>query len=270
MSPGSPIAIVRLASAAALLLTGLALAPPALAQPAPVLRRGCGDYEAVPSGKAVNGQPTRLTIQKNGRLLLNISDWSITRVECADVDGDWTFELLVTSHSAGAHCCETLHAWALGPKPAKLLEYPAGSADGFELRDLDGDGRLELLVGDDTFAGFGDLCETCSPARVPMILCRTVQGFEDCTRRFPAELKAALAGFTGRLRPPAGAGDVQVVEGAALGALAIWSLLGDEDQGLAAIRAAVDSEDVMKWLERARPQVRDWVRARGKRIRGGK
>jgi hypothetical protein len=239
----------------------------AATQPPAVERTPCGAYEIVPSGKDASGQPSRLSIQKNGRLLLTVSDRIITRVACADTDADGLIELLVTSSSGGAQCCETLHVWALDSKPHRLLEYSAGHAAGFDLRDLAGDGRKELIVGDDTFAYFGDLCDTCSPSRLPMILCRRDRGFEDCTRRFPDVLKEALAGFTAELRPPATETDRQTVEGAALGALAIWVLLGEEDKGIESIRALVASDDVMKWLERARPQVRDWAAARGKRIR---
>jgi hypothetical protein len=261
----SPLA--RLASA---VLLCVAAAGQAAAQPGPVSRLACGSYEAVPSGKASSGQPTRLSIQKGGRLLLTISDWSITRLECADIGGDKVFDLLVSSYSGGAHCCETLHVWALGEKPQKLLEYPAGNAGGFELRDLDADGRQELLLGDDSFAYFGDLCYACSPDHLPMVVCRTPRGFEDCTRKFPEVLRDALARLADRLKPPADADDLKYVEGAALGSLAVWSLLGEEDKGLESIRAAVSSDEVMKWLERARPQVRDWVAARGKRIKNGR
>jgi hypothetical protein len=260
----------RLARVGLAALLSAFVAGAAEAQPAPVTRQGCGAYEAVPSGKSSGGQPTRVSIQKGGRLLLTISDWSITRVECADIDGNQAPELLLASSSGGAHCCETLHVWALGDKPEKLLEYEAGNADGYELRDLDGDGRKELLLGDDTFAYFGDLCYACSPSNVPMIVCRTPRGFEDCTRKFPEVLRASLGRFTDRLKPPAGADDLKFVEGAALGALALWSLLGEEEKGLDSIRAAVQSDEAMAWLQRARPQVRDWVNARGKRIKDGR
>jgi len=235
-----------------------------------VTPQGCGAYEAVPSGKSTGGQPTRLSIQKAGRLLLTISDWSITRVECADINGNQALDLLVTSYSGGAHCCETLQVWALLDKPLKVLAYEAGNAGGHELQDLDADGRKELLLGDDTFAYFGDLCYACSPRNVPMIVCRTPKGFEDCTRRFPGVLRESLGRFTDRLKPPTDEEDLKFVEGAALGALALWSLLGEEEKGLESIRAAVQSDDVAKWLQRARPQVRDWVTARGKRITDGR
>jgi hypothetical protein len=270
VNPLPRAALFPLAGVALVVAAGLAGAASADAQPRPVQRLACGAYEAVPSGAASNGQPTRLSIQKAGRLLVTVSDWSITRVECTDIDGNHVLELLVSSESGGAHCCETLHAWVLEAKsPRKSLEYPAGNAGGFELRDLDADGRQELLLGDDTFAYFADLCYACSPSSLPMVVCSTEKGFQDCTQKFPDFLRAALDRYAARLKTPADAAEVKFVEGAALGALAVWTLLGDEEKGLESIRGAVSSDEVMAWLERARPQVRDWVAARGKRIKNG-
>jgi hypothetical protein len=266
----TPPAGARLRAAAAAALAWLAIGGAAAAQPAPVARVACGAYEAVPSGRTDAGQATRLGIQKNGRLMVTVSDQSITRVECAAIDGAGTSALLVSANSGGAHCCETLHVWALGDKPQKLLEYRAGNAAGYELRDLDGDGRMELVVGDDAFAYFGDLCYACSPSRVPMVLCRSGRGFEDCTGKFPDVLRRELSRFTDRLVHPAGDDDRSSVEGAALGALAVWSLLGEADSGLDRIRRAVNSDEVMKWIERARPQVRDWMASRGRKVKDGR
>ncbi len=261
---------VGFARAALLALAALSCAARADAQPPPVARISCGGYEAVPSGAAANGRPTRLSIQKEGRLLVTVSDWAVVRVDCADIDGDKTFELLVSTYSGGAHCCETVRVWALEKKPRTLLEYAAGNAGGFELKDLDGDGRQELLLGDDSFAYFGDLCYACSPSHLPMIACAVDTGFQDCTRKFPDVLRSALARYSERLMPPSDDRDVKVVEGAALGTLALWCLLGDEDKGLQSIRDAVKSDEVMAWLERARPQVHDWAAARGKRLKDGR
>ena len=58
---------------------------------------------------------------------------------------------------------------------------------------LDGDGRRELVLGDDSFAYFEDLCYACSPAHLPLVACYTGTRFEDCTRRFP-DLDAVLVG----------------------------------------------------------------------------
>lgn len=246
-------------------LFALAVAsPPALAADQPVVRTACGAYDAVPSGTGPSGKPTRLSIQKRGRLLQTVSDWSITRVACADLNGDRTLELLVTSFSGGAHCCETLRVWTLGSSPKLVLDYESGNAGGFELRDLDGSGRTELVVGDDSFAYFGDLSYECSPAYLPLVACPTDAGFEECTRRFPDLLRSWLARFEDRLRQPGA--DVQAREGAALGVLAIYALLGDESGGVNAVRKVADDE-VMKWLERARPRVGNWVAARGRKLK---
>lgn len=270
--PRVSLRLVRWASLALLAAAAAAIDAPASArsQPAPVVRTACGEFEAVPSGADSSGRPTRIGIQRKGRLMVTVSDWAILRVDCADFNNDKTFELLVSTYSGGAHCCETLHVWALEKKPRKVLEYAAGNAGGFELKDLDGDGRQELLLGDDSFAYFGDLCYACSPSQLPMVACSTARGLEDCTRKYPDVLKSALPRYTARLAPPKSDSEVKDVEGAALGTLALWSLLGDEEAGLQAVRDAVRNDEVMKWLERARPQVRDWLSARGKRLRDGR
>jgi hypothetical protein len=255
---------------ALILVALIAAAADTRAQGTTVTRLSCGEYEAVPSGAASNARPTRLTIQRRGRLLVSVSDWAITRVECTDLNADAAKALVVGSYSGGAHCCETIRVWALESKaPRKVLEYAAGNAGEFESKDLDGDGQPELLLGDDTFAYFDDLCYACSPSQLPLVACAVEKGFQDCTQKFPAILHAALERYTSRLKPP-GKDDLKTVEGAALGVLAVSSLLSEEEKGLETVRAAVRSDEVMKWLERARPQVRDWMAARGKKLKDGK
>lgn len=242
----------------------------ALAQGQSVMRTTCGAYVAVPSGVGQIGHPTRLSIQKDGRLLQTVSDWRVTRVECADLDADKTPELLVTTHSGGAHCCETLRVWSLGDTLKPVLEYESGNAEGFALQDLDGDARTELLLGDDSFAFYGDLSYASSPRRLPLVACLTIAGFQDCTARFPSLLRESKAAFAARLHPPGPGMDVKTVEGAALGVLAVSVLLGEEAPAVEAIRHAVGSDDVMRWLERSRPHVRDWASGRSKRLRAGR
>jgi hypothetical protein len=269
-----PTSASRIAAGTCLAGTLAALAAAGAAarmQHAPVARVPCGAYAAVPSGAGETGRPTRLSIQKDGRLLQTLSDWWITRVECADLENDKTPELLVTTDSGGAHCCETLRVWTLEPRaPRKILEYEAGNSGGFQLRDLDGDGRLELLLGDDAFAYFGDLSYAYSPRRFPLVACSGATGWVDCTRRFPEVLRAALVDYVAQLAPFGGDDPArQAVKGSALGVLALSVLLDEEEAGLETIRRAVASDEVMKWLERARPQVRDWARTRGRKLKAG-
>jgi hypothetical protein len=267
-----PTSTSRIAAATSLagVLAALAAAGAAAGvQRAPIARVTCGAYEAVPSGVGESGHPTRLSIQKGGRLLQTVSDWWIARVECADLENDRTPELLVTSYSGGAHCCETLRVWILEPRaPRKILEYEAGNAGGFDVRDLDGNGRLELLLGDDSFAYFDDLSYAYSPRRLPLVACSGATGWLDCTRQFPEVLRTVLAGYVGHLAP-IGSDDAarQTVKGSALGVLALSVLLDEEEAGLETIRRAVASDDVMKWLERAHPKVRNWALTRGKKLK---
>lgn len=268
----SPMAPVprRLAPALALFLLALA-ARPARAQDAPVRRLACGDYQLVPSGFRAEGRPSRLSIQKGGRLLETITDWTIVATECDDITADKIPELVVRSFSGGAHCCETLRVYALGEKPRLLLFYEANNAAGAEVRDINGDGRRELILGDDTFAYFDDLSYAASPASLPLIACYADGRFEDCTRQFPELLRARRAGYLGKLRPPQGEDELKDAEGNALAVVALSALLDEEEQGLRSVRAAVsDDRVVMAWLTKALPQVRDWVTSRGTKLKDKK
>ena len=267
--PPSTARVAAAARLAGLLAALTAAGEGASAQRPAIARLTCGAYQAVPSGMGESGHPTRLSIQRDGRLLHTVSDWRITRVECADLENDKTPELFVATYSGGAHCCETLRAWTLEPKaPRKILEYEAGNAGGFELRDFDGNGRLELLLGDDSFAYFDDLSYAHSPRRFPLIACGGATGWLDCTRQFPDVLRDALAGYVEQVAS-VGTGDPewQALKGPALGILALSVLLDEEEAGLETVRRAVSSHDVMKWLERARPKVRDWARTRGRKLK---
>ncbi len=236
----------------------------------------CGAYEAVPSriepadpsGDWSTYWPNRLRIERQGRVLREIADWGITRVECADLNGDKTFELLVSSYSGAAHCCETLHVWTMdAAEPREILVYQAGDASGFELRDLGGDRRKELVLGDPSFAYYHDICFACSPI-LPIVACLSNKGFQDCTVRFPTYLRREMSRFQDQLKVELRMHPrtLDYAKGSALGVFALASLLGDEDQALETIRRTVKNDEVMTWLARARPDVREWMLRRGQRI----
>jgi hypothetical protein len=250
-----------LAASAGTLAARLAQAPPQ------VQRSACGAYEVVPSGFGDSGRPSRLTIQKAGRLLVSLTDWSILSSDCDDITADRIPELVVRTFDGGAHCCETLRVYALGERPRLLLVYEANNAMGAEVRDLDGDGRRELLLGDDTFAYFDDLCYACSPASLPMVACYAGQRFEDCTRRFPDLLRERRDRYLARVGPAAGEDARQVIRGAALGVVAVSALLGQEQQGLELVRQAGADESVVAWLTKSLPRIREWLDTRGRKLK---
>jgi hypothetical protein len=236
-------------------------------QDAAVQRTTCGDYVAVPGAPGESGAPTRVTLQKDGRIVATVSDDRITRLECREMEHDGSREFLVSSLTAGAGCCETIRGWTLGSTARPNFVYESGTAAGYDVRDLDGNGRDELLLWDDTFSTYDDLCRACAPARLPLIACPVRGRFEDCTTRFAETLRALLSRETARLEPPSSDTNSMSARGVALGVLALSVLLGEETKGLETIRRAVSSEAVMTWLERARPHVRDWAAARGRKIK---
>jgi hypothetical protein len=247
-----------------------AIAAGASAQDRPPRTLACGSYEAVTSGTGPSGRPTRVSIQKSGRLLVTVSNWAITRLDCRNIDREGPPELLVASDSGGESCCETLRVWSLGVTVQPLLKFESGTARGFELRDLDGDGRSELVLGDDSFAYFDDLEPGDAPAWLPLVACLVGGRFEDCTARFPDLLRTGAKRFAQRLREPTSPAEEKSVKGAALGVLAVAVLLGDEAGGLDQVRRSVSNDAVAKWIERARPKVREWAETRGRKLTDGK
>jgi hypothetical protein len=79
-----------------------------------------------------------------------------------DITGDGRAELVVTTNSGGAHCCESTSIYSIEGAPRKILSVATGSCPG-ELVDLDKDGVPEFKTCDDTFAN-----AMCSFAYSPM------------------------------------------------------------------------------------------------------
>jgi hypothetical protein len=267
--------MTRLLVAAACTLTLVSTgARPARAQPGgtgsplpPTERVACGAYEAVPGGFTRPGRPSRVSIQRKGRILHIISDYAVEEVRCIRATGGETADLLVRTFSGGAHCCETLHVFALGDTLQPLLDYDSGNAQGVQVRDLDGDGRPELLLGDDGLSYFDDLSYAASPRPLPLVACRADDRFQDCTAKFPALLRDELRRRLSDLHPPASKEELPGVEGRALGVLALAVLLGEEEQGVAAIHEAAPSDALSAWIERARPKVREWASLRAAKLK---
>lgn len=274
MTPTTPrlVSRVALAVAGGALLSAIA-GPPSLAVPAvpavsqdPPGRLACGDYEAIATG-AVGSRPTRLLLQRKGRAMSTVTDYQIAGVACDDLTGDGKPELLARTFSGGAHCCETVRAWSLEDKPRLILDYAAGNAGGASARDLDGDGRAELLLGDDGLAYFDDLDYGSSPSRVPLVACFARDSFRDCTADHPQVLRESAAVFKEGLEGAAAGLPPNRVRGAALGLLAVSLLLGEQEQALEDIRSTVHDEKLMAWLDRVTPKLRVWMDGRGRKLK---
>jgi hypothetical protein len=77
--------------------------------------------------------------------------------------------VLLESFTGGAHCCD--HLQLAVPEPGRFRTVDLGRCDGEKLReppaDLDGDGRVDFVVGDDSFLyRFGSYAESFAPAKI--------------------------------------------------------------------------------------------------------
>jgi hypothetical protein len=77
--------------------------------------------------------------------------------------------VLLESYTGGPHCCD--HVQLAVPEPRRFRIVDLGTHDGEELRqrpaDLDGDGRVDFVVGDDSFLyRFGSYAESFAPSKI--------------------------------------------------------------------------------------------------------
>lgn len=223
-----------------LALVSLLLGLSGLAQ-GPLKTLPWGSYTVRIEGSPGGGQVAR--ILAGGRTAVEIEGWLLS-ASFVEVTGKAPRELLVTDFSGGAHCCLTLYLFSQEGELRNLLYEELG--DGvFELRDLDGDGRSELVLTR-IYSYFGDLPFALSPG-VVRVYAYDGMVFYEATRRFPRlslrEMEHYRKGFLeGKKR-----GDLEAMKGNALGYWANALVIG---RGAAA----------KDWLMRNAPfEVRKWL-----------
>ena len=107
-----------------------------------------------------------------------------------DLDGDAEPEVLVDLYTGGAHCCATTLVWYLDGTGYSRRVLSLGD-QGYRLRDLDADGRPEIVTADDRFAyAFTAFAYSWFP---PLVFDWRDHGFADVTRNFPGRVRADLA-----------------------------------------------------------------------------
>lgn len=255
----------------------LASVVPAQADALDVGHFACGPYTILldlpritPIG--LKGGPTRLRAYRSSEVVWNLSEREeITEAECRSLTGDGVPGLIFSTFSYGAHCCTSIYVLSLGSWPQLLLQYFAGNASSYEVRDLKANGRLELIMGDDSFAYFGGLSYAGSPAWLPLVACYRNSAFSDCTREFPQVARDNIQRYRAQLkdletRIKSGELDASwrdiAPAGPALGIYANFVLLGQDNVGWTAVRSQIVSKPVMEWLACHRPTVQRWAKRR--------
>jgi hypothetical protein len=220
----------------------------------------------------LKGDPTRLRVYRSSQLVWSLSEGeAITEVECRSLTGDGVPGLIFTTFSYGAHCCTTIYIVSLGSLPQLLLQYFAGNAHTYEIHHLKGNGKVELMMGDDSFAYFGGLSYAGSPAWLPLVACYQNKAFYDCTREFPQVIRNDIQRYRSELkdleaRIKSGELDKSWKDigpaGPALGMYANFVLLGQDNVGWTFVRSQVASKPVLEWLTCHRLTVQRWAKRR--------
>jgi hypothetical protein len=140
--------------------------------------------------------PARARIlDSKGRVVQEIQDQRFETVELVEMDGTPPAELHLSAFSGGAHCCSTDYWFTQKGGVRNLLIFDGGNEGISGMKDLNGDGRKEILAGNDCLAYFGDLSYAASPSSLTMILGWNGRKYTDQTRRYPAQAMKQIASY---------------------------------------------------------------------------
>ncbi len=161
----------------------------------------------------------------------------------ADLDADGEPEVFFDAYSGGAHCCTSTRFYTYRSAANTYRRAPSqywGNGS-YEVKDLDGDGTLELNGGDDAFAyAFSSYAASAFPPRIIRFQGDPATGkstLTDATRRFPARIRAQAARLLKVIRKAKRAPD-QEIQGAIAAYVADQYLLGKGSVGRAELARA--------------------------------
>jgi hypothetical protein len=163
--------------------------------------------------------------------------WDIEFV--ADLNADGVNEAIVGHYTGGAHCCFEYLVFSEAPRGIQLDDwFSLGNGGIGSVKDLDGDGVVELEGSDDRLAYFTDLGFVGSPF-LPLVLCRSADAtYSECTTQFPQKLQESADEFEGHLRDAVQRQAEELEKRyAALGLLASYMRLGMDDEGWSRVRS---------------------------------
>jgi hypothetical protein len=76
----------------------------------------------------------------------------ITSITALDLDSNGKKEILIETYSGGAHCCTSLYIGRIRGNSFKYIDTIYWGNCGFEIKDLNNDGRKEIIGCNDMFA----------------------------------------------------------------------------------------------------------------------
>jgi hypothetical protein len=148
--------------------------------------RQIGEYTIRRWGNsAEDGGPLQdiVTISQPGQPNVQIEEAKLIDLTGKDITGAGYPDLVIQTYSGGAHCCFSWTVYELGPTLNRVLQSPDSNCEG-ELRDLDGDGKLEFITCDDLFA-YKYCCFAGSPLVKVIMKYEPGQGYVPASPQFP-------------------------------------------------------------------------------------
>jgi hypothetical protein len=129
-------------------------------------------------------------LDERGEVVREVRDERIMDVTFPRVTGGAAEDLHISTYSGGAHCCSTDYFFTREGGVRNLLIFNGRNGGINGLKDLNGDGRLEIVASLDALAYFGGLAYAASPWMV-MVIGWDGQRYVDQTPRYPERSRAA-------------------------------------------------------------------------------
>jgi hypothetical protein len=139
-----------------------------------------------------------------GRTVARITGYRVAIERMQDLTADGIPEVVLQTWDGGAHGAFVYYVYSAGPRPRCLLAYNKNNDEddpdnwpNFMVKDLEGDGRQEIVT---TYDGFAYWCEVddwatsyAGSARVPIVLSNRHGRFVDVTSEYRLWLGQKLA-----------------------------------------------------------------------------
>jgi hypothetical protein len=128
-------------------------------------------------------------LDASGHMLREIHYQTIVNVTFPELTGKAPPELAVDAYTGGTHCCLTQYYFTQEGGLRNLLSFAAINGDIWGFKDLNRDGRPELLAASDSLAYFGGLPYSHT-AWIRMVIGWDGHQYVDQTRRYPAPTRS--------------------------------------------------------------------------------
>lgn len=140
-----------------------------------------------------------LTVTKNGNnIFTSECGEKIEYIKAIDIDGDGVKEILINEFTGGAHCCDFLLACSLDNDKFRVLDSLFLGNSGCEIKDINGDGKVEFTGVDDRYAyAFTNFAQSYFPVMVHQFKNKK---FKDVTREFPSLVENDIKFLKGELK----------------------------------------------------------------------